>query len=187
MYGLAQNEVLKFMASVATPVTIAVFGILINRTIQKQNAITQRQSSWLEKWADDFLKIASEFNESATSFIMLFQTVAYKSDWKKNGNFVEDNEDEEMELFKREVMRLLLALLRGWREVSMYTNFAPLNGKDLQGAAQALFNEANIWISNKGGNIDTFLEKQLAFNKHARDVHAELLGFQGKKRKHPPS
>jgi hypothetical protein len=68
-------EILKLLASIATPLAIAFIGLLINRSIQRQNAIAQRQSSWLTKWADDFLKTATVFNDSATSFMLCMQRV----------------------------------------------------------------------------------------------------------------
>ncbi len=65
MWDQCPLEVLKLAASILTPLVIAVVGLIINKTIQRQNAMVQRKSSWLEKWADDFLKAASAFNESA--------------------------------------------------------------------------------------------------------------------------
>ena len=61
-------ELSKLIAAIATPFVIAFVGILINKTIQKQNA-TANQSSWLAKWAEDFLKVSSEFDDAATSFV----------------------------------------------------------------------------------------------------------------------
>ncbi len=44
MWNQNPIEVLKLLAEFAIPVTIAIFGFLINGTIQRQNAIAQRQS-----------------------------------------------------------------------------------------------------------------------------------------------
>ncbi len=65
-------ELSKLIAAIATPFVIAFVGILINKTIQKQNATAQRQSSWLAKWAEDFLKVSSEFDDAATSFVLVW-------------------------------------------------------------------------------------------------------------------
>lgn len=179
MLSQIQLEELKLVASIATPLTIAIIGILLNRTIQKQNAITQRQSSWLTKWADDFLKTASEFNESATSFIMHYYSIHVKA----TNNFSE----EEMKLSSNEILPLELALERVRWEISKFAGFAPLNGKRLEEASEALLQETLSWMRNRGGNVQEFRQKQLTFNTNARNVHAELFGFQGKKGKHPPS
>jgi hypothetical protein len=168
-------EFLKLLASITTPIAIAFIGLRINSTIQRQNAIAQRRSSWLEKWADDFLKTSSAFNDSATNFIMLYVSIQ----WKTTNNL--PGVVDEQKLFHLNVIPLALALNRGQWEMSKYAGFARVSGKSLEEAAKALFDEANNWISNKGGNINEFLDKQLTFNINARKVHAELLGLKDSK------
>ncbi len=177
MLSQTQIEELKLAASIATPLAIAIVGWFLNRTIQNQNAVAQRQSSWHTKWADDFLKTASEFNESATSFIMLYYSLRVKAD----NNFPE----EELKLSSSEILPLELALERVRWEISKFAGFAPLNGKRLEEASEALLQEALSWMKNRGGNVQEFRQKQLTFNTNARNVHAELLGFQDKKGKRP--
>lgn len=179
MLSQGSIEVWRLVASFATPITIAIFGLLINGTIQRQNAISQRQSSWLTKWADGFLKTASDFNDSATNFLMLYVSIKWKAENNLPGTA------EEQKSFHLDVMPLALALLRGRWEMSKYMGFAQVNGRNLEDAAQALFDEANSWISSKGGNIEAFRQRQLTFNANARKVHAELLGLKDLKGMRP--
>jgi hypothetical protein len=102
MWNQNPIEVLKLLAEFAIPVTIAIFGFLINGTIQRQNAIAQRQSSWFTKWADDFLKTANSFNDSATSFMLLYAA----SEWKVNNNL--QRAVEEQKLLSNEILPLIL-------------------------------------------------------------------------------
>jgi hypothetical protein len=66
-------------------------------------------------------------------------------------------------------------LQRGIWEMPKYAGFAPDAGKGLVDAAEALADEASSWLKNKGGNVQTFRQKQLTFNESVRRVHAELL------------
>jgi hypothetical protein len=162
------------LASIAIPLAFTFIGLLINRSIQRQNAIAQRQSSWLTKWADDFLKSASGFNESVTSFIM----ACYKTSDSLPGA------DNAMKQLHREVALIFLEIQRWDWEIQKYAAFAPKNGKDLQEAATALTDEIRSWSENKGGNVQEFLTKQVSFNTNARNVHAELLGLRDSKDRH---
>ncbi len=175
MWNQNPIEDLKLLASIATPLAIAFIGLLINRSIQRQNAIAQRKSSWLTKWADDFLKTESGFNDSATSFVLLYSS----SEWKVRNNL--PGAIEEQKTLHLDVVPLALALQRGRWEISKYAGFAPVSGKGLEDATQALFDEANSWMRNTGGNMDAFRDKQLTFNTNARKVHAELLGIKESK------
>ena len=159
------------MASIATPLVIAFVRLLINKSIQRQNAIAERQSSWLTKWADDFLTQATGFNDSATTFFMLFLSTEWKAENEVPGS------NEQQKSMHLEVVTLMLALQRGRWDMAKYSAFAPASGKGLEEAAQALFDEANNWIKKKGGNVGAFQQKQLTFNINARNVHAELLGL----------
>lgn len=164
-------EVLRLGASIATPFAIAAVGLLINKTIQRQNAITQRQSSWLAKWADDFLTAASGFNDSATSFLMVW--------WSNNLKTINNMPSAEYEQRNLHVAYLphWLALERWNWEMAKFAAFAPSTGNDLQTAADAINSECSSWAANKGGNVQSFREKQLQFNVNVRKMHAELLGL----------
>jgi hypothetical protein len=170
---LPQNysEALKLIASIATPLTIAVLGWLINRTIQKQNALTQRQSSWMARWADDFLATAGKFNDSATSFLITWWT-----NYLKTLNNMPGAVEEQRNLHV-EVLPHWLALERYAWEMEKYAAFAPKCGKYVENAASALTDESSSWLKNKGGNIQSFRQKQLRFNTAVRAMHAELLGL----------
>lgn len=164
-------EVLKLLASTATPLAIAIIGLLINRSIQRQNAIAQRQSSWLTRWANDFLKVAAGINEAAASFLMMYVS----TQWEEKNVLL--GTEEEKKLFQSDAVQIALALQRGRWEISKFTAFAPIWGETLEEAAQSLVHEASYWLPNEGGVIEEFREKQLAFNTNVRKVHAELLGL----------
>ena len=166
-------EIAKFLTSIATPIVIAFIGYIINGSIQRQNAIAQRQSSWLVRWADDFFVAASNFNASATKFLMLF----YKEHHNLPG--------KELARLDLDIPTIWMDLQRWNWEMKKYADFARITGKGFEQSAEALCDEVSRWTQKKGGNVDEFREKQLMFNTNARNVHAELMELQGAKEKRP--
>jgi hypothetical protein len=164
-------EVLTLVGSLATPLAIAFIGLLINKTIQRQNAIVQRRSAWLGKWAEDFLHEAASFDNAATSFIMVW----WVNHLKSVNNLPEA--EEEQKRIHLDVLPHWLALERAGWEMTKYAAFGPKTGKGLEGASQALLDEASGWLANKGGNVQSFKEEQKTFNANVRRVHAELLNI----------
>lgn len=162
-------EILKLLASIATPLTIALVGLLINRAIQRQNAIAQRQSSWLTKWADEFLGTAAKFDDSATGFLMIY--------WLSHAKSINEMPEaaEEQKTIHLDCIQQWSNLQRALWELTKYTSFAPHSGRALKVAAEAVDTELGNWMRNKGGDVQTFREKQIAFNAQVREVHAELL------------
>jgi hypothetical protein len=154
-------EIAKAVVSLSTPLTIAAVGWILNRTIQKQNARVQRNSSWRIAWAEEFLSVSNKFNDAATNFLMAFWSL----------QFVENTPGSEPIKPYTDMVRFEYHLLR-------FPDFAPSNGADLAKSAKALVQEASDWTHNKGGSIDRFREKQLTFNRNARRVHAELLDLE---------
>jgi hypothetical protein len=171
MWDLCTLEVLKLAASIVTPLVIAFFGYIINKTIQRQIAITQRKSSWLTKWADDFLKAASGFNEAAGRFMWLYVS----PEWEATRNLPGAVEAPKLQM--DEIYKASLALNRRWVEISMFAGFAPTNGKRLTKAASDLLSETASWIKNGESNVTVFLQKQREFNENVRKMHAELMGL----------
>ncbi len=98
------------------------------------------------------------------------------SEWKINNNL--QRAVEEQKLLSNEILPLILALNRGCLEMTKFAGFAPVSGKGLEKAAEAILDEANSWMQNSGGNPQLLRQKQLMFNTNARKVHAELLGLQ---------
>ena len=147
MWNQILIEAMKFVASIATPVVIAVIGILINRTIQRQNTLVQRRSSWLEKWADDFLKTSSGFNDSATNLMLLYVVEG----WEAMGYSTEGKYPGRLKLPPEKYRPLSIDLNRGLLELTKFVVFAKVNGSGLEKAANALLSEAASWCNNGGG------------------------------------
>jgi hypothetical protein len=176
MWNQCPLEVLKLAVSIATPLVIAFFGFIINKSIQRQNAIAQRQSLWFTKWADDFLKTASGFNDSATNLMLLYVV----GGWEAMGYSTEGKDPGKLKLPPDKYRPFSIELNRGWLELTKFVAFAEINGTGLEKAATDLLSETASWCNNGGGNpegVRAFRQKQLAFNINVKKVHAELLGL----------
>jgi hypothetical protein len=78
-------------------------------------------------------------------------------------------------------LTLLQELNRGWYEMVKFFGFANDNGKDIRAAASDLLTEARSWHKNGAGDVISFEQKQITFNKNVKKVHAELLGLKDSK------
>jgi hypothetical protein len=176
MWDLCPLEVLKLVASIAsilTPVLIFLLGFCINRTIQRQNAVIQRRSSWLTKWADDFYQAAAMFNDSATSFLFLY----YEASWQELGggsgaavNISEPSVDTNRS------ESLLVELNRRYHEMHHFMVFAKDKGESIKSAASDLLTEACKWhFKKEEPDENAFRSKQLAFNQCVKSLYSELI------------
>jgi hypothetical protein len=165
-------DLIKAILSIATPLTVAGMGILINRTIQRQNADIQRRSSWMNTWAERFLETSLNFDKAATEFFMVW----WLSHTKTINQTPDAIEDEEAIITK--CLPYWLECQRGLWEFEKYARFAPSTGARLVAAANVVSSELAEWMRNQGGNVPTFREKQITFNSCVRDVHSELLNIQ---------
>jgi hypothetical protein len=180
MWNLCPLDVLKLVVSVLTPLVIATVGFFINRSIQRQNDIAQRQLLWRTKWTDDFFKTATGFNDSATRFMLLYVSAG----WEAMENLPEGKDPGNQKLPPDIYRPLSVELNRGWLELTKFVAFAENNGRDLEKAATRVLSEAASWCKNGGGDIAItreFQQKQLVFNKIAKEAHSELLGLEDSK------
>ena len=168
------------IATLIATIVIAVVGFIISKRLQVQNEIEERKSSWLEKWADDFYAVASDFNDAATSFLFLY----LESEWGEIGGSEKGGSAVDLQKLSPDPSRLhtfLLELNRGWYEMYKFFGFVDENGEVLKTAASDLLTEAKTWYKDGAGDVTTFRQKQLTFNKNAMKVHAELLELKDSK------
>lgn len=154
----------------ATPLTVALSSIWLNKTIQTQNTNAQRQSSYLQRQADEFLKVTSVINDEATSVVMAFWWAVHL---ETQNRFERATEDVGLDISPQ-----WRGLQRAQWDMCRYLPLAPRSGTELSEATDQLLNEVNGWAEKHGGNVETFREKQLAFNARVRTVHAEILALE---------
>ena len=165
-------EILKLISSIATPLTIAFVGILINKRIQEQATLTQRQLSWRGKWAENFLQQAEAFNTASVDCLMCY----YEAVVLRLNNSPEAQ--NKLETLHTRVFPLFMEMERSALEVRRHAAFATQFGQRVVGTCDALLDEVRGWMREKEVHFDEFLQKSSAFNLAVRDAHAELLGLE---------
>ena len=69
-------ETIKLLASVATPVVLAIFGLLLLRKIESVKATVAKQSGFQTKWAEVFFDCCQEFMKAVERDLSLWQCLA---------------------------------------------------------------------------------------------------------------
>jgi len=167
------------IATLLSTIVIALAGFRISKALQDRNEISQRKSSWLEKWADDFYKTASSFNESATSFLFLY----LRAEWDETGDSEKGGtvDIEKLSPDPSRSLELIRELNLGWHEMYKFFGFAVEKGEGLKTAASNLLTEALTWHKSGAGDVTAFRNNQMTFNKNFMEVHAELLELKDSK------
>jgi uncharacterized membrane protein YkvI len=55
-------EIMKLISSIATPIIVLIFGIIITRKIEYIKNEASKKKEWQTKWSENFFKIFQEFN-----------------------------------------------------------------------------------------------------------------------------
>lgn len=160
--------IVRDIASAVTPIVVAVVGWLINKSIQKQNRVAERDSHLVRQWADEFSLLAKDVNDTATNILFGYWRLKYLESmgWKTDDYVKQLSEDVLATALKMERM--------GW-DLDRFTPFAPKSGPEVKKAWEQLNVFMREWFKNKGGNTDRYKELQINFNQSARKMHQELL------------
>ena len=160
---------LKDIATILTPVLLAIIGLRINTSMQRQNRVAERNSAFVKQWADNFVKLAESIDASARRVILLYFNLAN----------VEQFMPEEAEDFIREAMTEIRGIALEFDEFGLelekYVGLAPSGGPALDAAYDELNEECRNWFRNKGGNALKFRDIKMKFSECARVVHLEDL------------
>jgi len=62
-------EVWKLIISLLTPLFVIVVGLIVSRKLEKNKLDVLKEKEWQVKWAELFLKQATDFNDNITSVI----------------------------------------------------------------------------------------------------------------------
>lgn len=167
MHDIPWFEVLKLVATFATPIVVLVLGILVIRRIEGIKAVVARQSDFRRKWADQFFDSCQDFLRALERELAAFRTIANLSDLKQHDGLGED--------LQKEICRLHPTIMELELRIRRCVVFAPMAGPEVSANAIACLNLVGSLVAKKTGNLDIITHQMNMFNTAARRAHAELL------------
>lgn len=169
----ASLEVVKLLSSFATPIVVAVFGILVLRRIEGVKAAVARQSDFQSKWADQFFESCQDFLRAVERELAALTSLCKLP-------VLEQHDGLGQEL-QKEISRLHPKIMELELRIRRCVVFAPVAGREVTSAANACIELVSILVNSlkadKQGNVDGIIEQMNVFNTSARRAHAEMLGL----------
>lgn len=164
-------EILKLVASFLTPLIILILGVFINRKLESAKAVLSREKDWRTWWAEKFLSVCHDYNQSVTDIVTGLFQLKQINDEKLPGW---ESESEEKLSHIVQSMRKLQYL--DW-EIQNYIQFANESGKDVIQKGKKLYSLIGSLTSKRQGNLEMIRKVQFEFNDAVRHAHAEILGL----------
>ena len=151
-------EILKLVASFLTPLIILILGVFINRKFESAKAVLSREKDWRTWWAEKFLSVCHDYNQSVTDIVTgLFQFKQIE-DEKLPGW-----ESESKEKLKHIVQSMRKLQYLDW-EIQNYIQFANESGGTVMEKEKELFSLISSLTSERQGNLENIRKAQFEFN-----------------------
>lgn len=160
-------ELGKLAASIATPIVIAVMGVLLLRRIESVKALVARQSDFHTKWADEFFSCCQQFMQTLERDLALLTVLGGLQD--PNGKLGTEIQEE--------ISRLNASLSELELRIRRCVVFAPRSGPVVSQAAHECISLTAQLLKSLKGNLDKIIGEMNKFNVASRRAHAEMLGL----------
>ena len=159
------TETVKLLASVATPIVVAILGILLLRKIESVKATVAKQSGFQTKWAEVFFDCCQEFMKAVEKDLSLWQCLAG----------LKNADDKFGTSLQSEISLLNVVLPELELRIRRCVVFSPLSGKEVATAASECLQLIGKLTTQRKGNLDEIILKMNEFNTASRKAHAEML------------
>ena len=158
-------EILKLIASLMTPLLVLVIGLIITKKIEKNKLGVLKEKEWQVRWADLFLKQATDFNDN----ISLTITRLFHLQQEKDQNKID-------EIIKATYASMLNLSEKDWN-IRNYTQFSKNYGNKVLENQQLLMTSIETLISKKKGNLEEIRKYQFNYNEAVRNAHSDILNI----------
>jgi hypothetical protein len=159
-------EALKLAIGAATPIVVAVLGLVMLRRIEGVKAVVAKQSDFQKKWAENFFETCQQFMQSIERYMALLNQLQTLSN--PNGP-VGTGYQNELNALNVSLPELELRIRRS-------VVFAPREGPQVSAAAGKSLAILFQMVKNMQGSFDALFTEMDLFNKAAKSAHAEMLG-----------
>lgn len=160
-------DIAKLGASIATPVVVAILGILLLRRIEGVKAAVAKHSDFQKNWADQFFECCQEFMQALERELAVLTVLA---------GLKTPNDEFGTEL-QQEISRLHPTLSELELRIRRSIVFAPATGSAVTDASHACIALTQKLITSMHGNMDEIIGQMNNFNIASRKAHAEMLGI----------
>jgi hypothetical protein len=160
-------EIGKLLASIATPIVLAAFGLLLLRRIESVKAIVAKQSGFETKWAELFFECCQEFMKALERDLSLWKCLSGLE--KPNDEFGSD--------LQRQISQLNVAIPELELRIRRCIVFAPSTGAEVAATVDECMRLLKELTVQRKGNLDEIILKMNEFNNASRTAHAEMLGL----------
>ncbi|HEX7499877.1 MAG TPA: hypothetical protein VF524_06170, partial [Polyangia bacterium] len=137
-------EIAKLIVSAATPIVVAVVGVLLLRRIEGVKAVVARQSDFQKRWAEEFFVCCQSYMQALERDIALLNV---RQGLKAGTERIRAELEEE-------IHRLLPTLCEFELRIRRSVIFAPESGTAVREAARACVVFFDKLFASGGGNVD---------------------------------
>jgi len=161
-------EWIKLLASLLTPLVVLVLGFRISRKLEESKTRTSKEHEWESYWATSFLRVANDYNNTATKLITMMARLA---EYANNNDIAKANEIiTEM----NDIVGSFSSL--DW-ELQQYSDFALVNGPVVRTRGKVLFEAVTAMLRDKKADLEEIRRMQFEFTDSVRLAHAEILSL----------
>ncbi len=167
-------EIIKLIASIATPLIIFFLGILFLRKIESIKRMVMQTSEFESKWASGFFDACNDFMKKTERIMALLPQLQ---------GLGEDVNNDIGKRYQKEINSLAPEISECELKIRRYVVLAPRNGPSAKEKADAIMdmfqNMAKNLETHKNTvvNLDDLFSKLKDFSVSARSAHAEMLNI----------
>ena len=156
-------EILKLCISLLTPILVLIVGLIISKKIEKNKLDVLKEKEWQVKWAEMFLKQATDFNDNITTVICSLFNLQSETDKGKI--------DELKKLISTSNKRISEI---DWN-IRNYAQFSKNYQGEVISTQQKLMDSISQLITAGKGNLEEARKQQFDYNNAVRNAHSEIL------------
>jgi hypothetical protein len=163
-------EIIKLISSIATPIIVLIFGILITQKIEYIKNEASKKKEWQTKWSENFFHIFQDFNLLVEDFLC---SLFLLSELIKN----KETNSSEVDQLIGQITRIKDQFLRKNYAIRTQLCFSPQNSSEMIHLLDNLYDQISKVLKSKMGNIYEIQNTLAALNLQAKIVHSEILNL----------
>jgi len=160
-------DAINLIVNAATPIVVAVIGMILLRRIEGVKASVAMQSDFRKKWADQFFECCQNFMVTLEREVAILTVVSG----------LKDPNDAFGTQLQKEISTLLPTLSELELRIRRSVVFAPTSGPSVREASGKCVALVSKLLNARQGNVDEIIAEMDSFNSRSRMAHAEMVGF----------